>query len=74
MQTYVDQVNFIRENNLEAEDNVVERWNTYSTSTPTTLNLKGDRDIDPLLTNTWNQDSPYNAMCPEDEDGSGGHV
>ena len=74
MQTYVDQVNFIRENNVEAEDNVVERWNIYTTSTPTTLNLKGDRDMEPLLTTMWNQDSPYNAMCPEYEGGPGGRV
>ena len=74
MQTYVDQVNFIRENNIEAEADVTEKWNIYSTSNPSTLNLRGDRDIDPLLTALWNQDSPYNAMCPVDEQGPGGHV
>ncbi|MFK5854837.1 MAG: C10 family peptidase, partial [Bacteroidota bacterium] len=26
------------------------------------------------LTSTWNQDNPYNAMCPEDASGPGGRV
>ena len=74
MQTYVDQVNFIRENDIEAEADVIEEWDIYSTSNPSTLNLRGDRDIEPLLTTMWNQDSPYNAMCPVDDAGPGGHV
>lgn len=74
MQSYVDQVNFIRENNLEAEADVIEKWNSYTTNNPTAFNLRGDRDIDPLLTNTWNQNNPYNAMCPKDAAGPGGRV
>jgi hypothetical protein len=31
-------------------------------------------DVQPLLTDTWNQVGPYNAMCPEDPAGSGNHV
>jgi len=74
MQSYSDQINFIRENNLEAEADVAARWETYSTSNPSTLSLRGGRDVDPLLTCTWNQDNPYNAMCPEDPAGPGGRV
>jgi len=74
MQTYVDQVNFIRENDIKAEADIIEEWNFYTTSDPSTFNLRGDRDIDPLLTTMWNQDSPYNAMCPEDDAGPNGHV
>ncbi len=71
MRTYVDQVNFIHENNLEASAEVAERWNTYSTNDSKSLNLLGGRDIDPLLTSRWNQDNPYNAMCPADDQGPG---
>lgn len=74
MQSYVDQVDFIKENNLVAEADVVAEWNTYTTNDPTSFNLRGGRDIDPLLTNMWNQDNPYNAMCPIDEQGPGGRV
>jgi len=30
--------------------------------------------VGPLLTTTWDQGWPYNAMCPEDSNGPGGHV
>lgn len=30
--------------------------------------------VEPLLTTTWNQGWPYNAMCPEDPNDPGGHV
>jgi hypothetical protein len=32
------------------------------------------RDVSPLCQTTWNQNWPYNSLCPEDVDGSGGRV
>ncbi|MCF7912801.1 MAG: C10 family peptidase [Candidatus Cloacimonetes bacterium] len=32
------------------------------------------RDVTPLLSTTWNQGQYYNALCPADNDGPGGHV
>ncbi len=32
------------------------------------------RDVAPLLSTTWDQDWPYNSMCPADVDGPGGRV
>ncbi|MDG1901656.1 MAG: C10 family peptidase [Bacteroidales bacterium] len=74
MQDYVDQIDFVRENNIEADNELLSQWSYYSTSNPQTLNTRGGRDIDPLLTALWNQDNPYNRMCPEDEAGPGGRV
>lgn len=74
MQNYVDQVNFIRENKILADEEVTAQWNAYTTDNPTSLNVRGGRDVDPLLTALWNQDNPYNAMCPEDPAGPGGRV
>jgi len=34
----------------------------------------GTREISPLLTTNWNQDWPYNQLCPVDNAGPGGHV
>ena len=36
--------------------------------------LGNTRDIDQMVLALWNQDSPYNAMCPADPNGPGGHV
>jgi formylglycine-generating enzyme required for sulfatase activity len=33
-----------------------------------------DRNIQPMITTTWNQGNPYNALCPVDAAGPGGHV
>lgn len=33
-----------------------------------------DRPVSPLLTTTWDQDWPYNSMCPADAQGPGGRV
>lgn len=35
--------------------------------------ISGDRDFEPLLQVLWNQDFPYNAYCPLDPAGPGGH-
>lgn len=32
------------------------------------------RPVSPLLTTNWNQDWPYNSMCPTDNAGPGNHV
>ena len=33
-----------------------------------------DRDVEPLITSNWHQRWPYNAHCPEDDEGYEGHV
>ncbi len=33
-----------------------------------------DRNVEPMITSIWRQHWPYNAHCPEDEAGTGGHV
>jgi len=74
MQNYSDQVDYIKDNNIQATEEVSSEWNKYMTNNSKSL-LSGNRDVTtPLLTNTWNQDSPYNLLCPEDDGGPGGHV
>ncbi len=74
IQTYADQIAFGRENQVTATSEVEQSWDYYSTMTTPRLSIEGDRDVEPLLSIMWNQDYPYNAYCPEDEDGPGGHV
>lgn len=75
LQSYVDLINFVRENNIAPEVAIVAEWDHLINSTEDQLNITKDpKDVDPLLTNMWNQDYPYNIMCPEDPAGPGGHV
>lgn len=74
LQDYVDQIDFARANNIQSDIEVLHKWNNYSTVSSSRILLEGERDVEPLLDITWNQDFPYNAYCPEDEAGPGGHV
>mgnify|MGYP006277107935 CR=1 FL=1 len=76
MQSHVDAINYIRENNIEPNPEMEAKWATYLKSEPAQIDIpaRSGRDVEPLLTNTWNQDYPYNAYCPEDEDGPGDHA
>jgi len=75
LQSYVEQINFIRDNNVIAEGAITAEWDHLLTSNVSSLNtLKDPKDVDPLLTSLWNQDYPYNLMCPEDNNGPGNHV
>ncbi len=75
MQGFVDQIAYIRENNIQPDEAIASDWKHLLTDEISGLNTFSDpKDVDPLLTSTWNQDYPYNLMCPEDAGGSGGHV
>ncbi|RLD87429.1 MAG: hypothetical protein DRJ09_10320 [Bacteroidetes bacterium] len=72
---YVDEVKYVRENNLSADNNIYSQWSLYENTPAGNLNLRGDRDVDPLIDPiAWNQDDPWNMDCPEDAAGPGGHV
>lgn len=75
MASYTEKIDYLRENNVDASQIIENKWDRYLNGSKTTLSSReGDREIEPLLTNTWDQDYPYNAYCPEDEDGPGGHA
>lgn len=71
---YAAQIDFGRRNNSKAEATVTDSWEYYHNLTTSRVNLEGERDMEPLLKVLWNQDFPYNAYCPVDAAGSGGHV
>lgn len=73
--SYIEQIIFARENNVSATPEVSNLWKHLLTNEVSQLNTqKGAKDVEPLLSSTWNQDSPYNILCPEDASGPGGHV
>ena len=75
MQSYADAILFVRENEIQQTEDLNQQWNYYLTSKPEILlNTAKEKSVDPLLLCKWNQDSPYNALCPEDAAGPGGHV
>ncbi len=75
MESYIDQITFIRTNNITADQEVSETWEYFLTENISQLlTITDDKDVDPLVASMWNQDDPYNIMCPADPAGPGGHV
>lgn len=75
MEEYVEHINYLRTNNISASTEISQQWNELMQFDPVSYTPeKGSKDIEPLLTCTWNQDWPYNYLCPEDANGPGGHV
>jgi hypothetical protein len=74
MDNYKAQIVYTRQNDLPADNTIKEAWNHFSTTDYNTLaELKGVRDVSPLLTSTWNQDFPYNEFCPYDAASGGSY-
>ncbi len=74
MQYYADYIDYIRSNNLSQTKAMKEKWERYNTTSFDYLKATPKDNIEPLLTNTWNQDYPYNYFSPLDEEGPGGRV
>jgi hypothetical protein len=75
MEHYKDQVRDVIERNLQPDAVITAIWAQLSQiDTPQLPDLKGILDVHPLISDTWDQVYPYNAMCPEDPAGPGGHV
>jgi len=73
LNNYIDQVKYVRQNNMQATEDVQSAWITYVNG-QMDYSVRSTTDVSPLLTCLWNQDNPYNDFCPEDPDGPGGHV
>ncbi len=74
MQYYKNYIDYIRSHKLSQTKKMGERWKHYNGKSIDDLGVITKDNIQPLLTNTWNQDYPYNYYCPEDEKGPGNHV
>ena len=77
IKAYQKEVNLVKTRNLEADNAISSTWALYtsndfsshkSPSGPSNVN-----DVAPLLTCTWDQTFPYNAMCPKDAGAPGGY-
>lgn len=57
-----DEIQYAIDNNLEATEEIQNEWKTLlAGNTPTPKNRAV---VDALLTTQWDQDSPFNNMCP----------
>lgn len=71
---YARQIAFARENNLEPEMEVASEWRHVAYDGFENDNSITRGDVAPLISTNWNQDSPYNQLCPSASNGPEGHV
>jgi len=71
MDNYSDQIVYARENSLSADATISEKWSELTIFNPDPGNMD---NVNPLLTTNWDQGYYYNALCPVDNGGPGGHV
>ncbi|NPA67545.1 MAG: T9SS type A sorting domain-containing protein [Chlorobi bacterium] len=66
------QIDFAIKNKIKPDKKTSEAWKHYSNQD--FKPAKTTKDVDPLLTTTWNQGCGYNSLCPADSDGPCGYV
>lgn len=71
MSGFRDQIADAISRKAEASVEATQEWAKLLTENPVLVKSKS---IQPLLIHTWNQDWPYNELCPVDAAGPGGHV
>jgi len=72
LDNYSTQIKQIREAKLKYPENV-QLWQSLIEGSYQNT-FRTERSVGPLVTTMWDQGWPYNALCPVDSQGSGGHV
>ena len=74
LNSFRKEIQYVREHNMVATPDIVAEWRLVSETG--SLNRGGQTHavVGPLCQTIWNQNFPYSSQCPEDEEGSGGHV
>ncbi len=67
---YKDQIQLGIDTRLVADASTRSTWDRLLTNDPSLLEApEATTDVAPLITSMWNQDFPWNSMCPEDNCG-----
>ena len=70
---YQEEINYVRDHNLAVTSDIKAEWNRVETTGYVKEN-RNTRTVDILCSTLWNQNYPYNSLCPEEPEGNGGHV
>lgn len=72
-QGFIEQIQYGIENHVVADEEVSRQWEMVQQDGRLNDNRNATA-VNPLLTDTWNQDCYYNDLCPVDNQGPCGHV
>ena len=74
LNSYSTEIQYVRINNIEATADIKAEWNSVAETGIIKQGRTNRAVVGPLCQTIWNQNFPYSSQCPEDEEGSGGHV
>ncbi|MBT3169629.1 MAG: hypothetical protein HN334_07190, partial [Candidatus Cloacimonetes bacterium] len=74
LENFKQQIIYVQENNLLADSKITKDWQRLNVASNEFIQMRNLRDVSPLLATNWDQDSSWNADCPADGSGPGGHV
>lgn len=70
---YARQIAYAVENGMVADEETIAQWK-HVEKDGFTNDVRDTRDAGPFIPLNWNQDNPYNRLCPAHNYGPGGHV
>jgi hypothetical protein len=73
LQVYRKEIQYGIEHRLSGDESITQQWNMVR-STGRLYETRSTTAVEPMLSETWNQNCYYNALCPEDPNGPCGHV
>ena len=71
LKAYDEEIDFVKENRWEPSDEIILEWNNLLSGIG--LTPKSRNSVDPLLRTKWNQNAPFNDLCPANPAGPNGH-
>ena len=71
---FCEEIQYVREHNLSATPDIIAEWRSVNEKGSLNRGSQTRAVVGPLCQTLWNQNFPWNSQCPEDEEGSGGHV
>ena len=71
LKAYDEETAFVRESRLETTNEILLEWDNLLNGN--SLTPKSRSSVGPLLRTKWNQDAPFNNLCPADPAGPNGH-
>ena len=74
MRQYEDQIRYARDNHIAPFSYTHWLWDDLVAPRPPSSVSHSPLSVAPLITSNWNQNFPYNAACPSDPAGPGGHA
>jgi hypothetical protein len=71
---YKYEINSVRRGNLQPDEQIRNSWKQILVTDPSMLdNSMVTTDVLPLINSMWNQDFPYNGLCPKDAASGGSY-